>query len=118
MKNKQASILLEVIFSIMLLSIVTVSAMLIYKEFFKLNRNEFNIEINKIELLNTKYFLQKKLNFLNDTTKLTFSNSNLYFDNHLLLNNVSSYNVKSTSSSFTMNICLKDKICKEFLFLL
>lgn len=118
MKTKQASILLEVVFSIAILSIVVINAMLIYKEFFEINHSEFNQELHKLELLNTKYFLEKNIQTLNDVNKLSYTHTKLYFNHHLLLQNITSYELKHASHNVTISLCLNEQICKNWVFLL
>ena len=118
MQNKEASILLEVIFSVVITSIVVINAMLIYKEFFEINSKNFKTEVSKIELLNTKFFLQKNLIVNLDSNHLQYKNENLYFKDALLLKNVSSYSLQKFNSSININLCLNDTICKKFVIVL
>lgn len=112
MPNKQASILLEVIVSIAILSLVMINAMFIYQEFYQIKKDDFQSEISNIELLNTKYFLQKNIQSKTDLHHLKQSTDTLYFDEAILLQDVSSYTVTSTNQLTSINICIKNKICK------
>ena len=112
MPNKKASILLEVIVSIALLSLVMINAMLIYQEFYHVKKSDFQNEIYNIELLNTKYFLQKNIHRKTDINRLTHNHQTLYYEGTILLQNVSKYSVSTTSEIASIHICLDSSICK------
>lgn len=111
--NKSASILFEIILSIFLLSIVSVSAILIYKDFFAIQHNEYSKELTNIELLNTKYFLQKNINQAN-LHLLNYEKQTLYFEKAILLNNVNTFMYTKKAGYINFSICVQNKRCKTF----
>lgn len=105
---KTASILLEVILSIFIMSMVTISALYIYKNFAHLHHTTYENELRKIEWLNTKYFLQKNLI---SQQQLHYSHQDLYFNHHLLLSDVSDFSLKQHNNQFIIYVCLKNSLC-------
>lgn len=57
---KNSFSLIELLASILIMSIITIYTMLFYKESFTLYKKEFEDEKIKLEFLNTKLFLEKK----------------------------------------------------------
>lgn len=106
---KNSFSLIELLASILIMSIITIYAMLFYKESFTLYKKEFEDEKIKLEFLNTKLFLEKKGEF----DKLSFKENNLYFDNFLLLKNLSKYSLTENTNYTEINICIKNSLCQQ-----
>ena len=108
-KTKSAFSLIEVILSIMLISIITIYSMLFYKDIFDMNRTLFNEEKAKLELFNTKLFLEKNKNL----EKLKFEDNSLFYDESLLLKNISTYTFNQNQKYYEIKICIKKIVCQE-----
>lgn len=73
------------------------------------NSTDTFIVQNNLILETTRLFLSKK----SDLLKLTKSNTNLYYDGNLLLENISLYEESKVNEITTLNICIYDnKICQ------
>lgn len=111
MKNSFS--LLEIIITLIISSIVIIYSTLFTKELSLENRYNQELEIDKINFLGTKVFIEKnKYNISN----LQFSNNNLYFENNLLLKDVKEFNIMKTSKQITIYINFKDKIMQTWEF--
>ncbi|MFX4212527.1 hypothetical protein ACOL2Y_08960 [Aliarcobacter butzleri] len=111
MKNSFS--LLEIIITLIISSIVIIYSTLFTKELSFENRYNQELEIDKINFLATKVFIEKnKYNISN----LQFSNGNLYFENNLLLKDVKEFNITKTSKQITIYINFKDKIIQTWEF--
>ena len=108
---KKSVVLIEVIFSLILFSIISIGSMkMIFSLYEKNNTKTFQTH-NSIKLEATRLFLIKNNNFI----KLKYENNNLYFDNNLLLNKISTYNITSIGTLSIIGICLyDDTICQEW----
>lgn len=105
---KKSIVLLEVIISLILFSIIAiVSSKMVYSLIQRNHTDTFIVENNLI-LETTRLFVSK-----NDFTKVQKRGENLYFDNNLLLENISKYESFKVSDIQTINICIYDnKICQ------
>ncbi len=118
MKNSyQAIILLEVILSIIITAIIVINAMIIFKEFHTLSKEEFYKEIWKLELRNTQYFLEKNIQTISDISKIEYINQELFYNNHRLLQNVSTYSFYKSKNQNIIKICIANNLCEEFILL-
>ncbi|MEA3554713.1 MAG: hypothetical protein U9R39_10005 [Campylobacterota bacterium] len=108
---KRAVVLLEVIFSIVLFSIIasySVNILLSLNK--KKNLTTFQTH-NNIKLETTRLFLIKNNNFAD----IKYENSVLYFKNNILLDNISSYNLNILNKIATIDICIYDNtICQKW----
>lgn len=72
------------------------------------NLNTLYVE-KTIILETTRLFLSKN----NDFTKLLFKDEKLYFDNNLLLENISKYEILQINNIKSINICIENnEICQ------
>ena len=108
---KDSFSLLEVILSIMISSIVIINSTYFSKELFQTNKTIQNIEILKLDLLSTKIFLQKNNTDL--VNKLSYENDTLYYENKILLEKVSSFNITKNMHYYEINLEIKD-LAKEY----
>lgn len=113
MKNSFS--LLEIILTLIVSSIIIIYSTLFTKELFLENRQNQQLEIEKINLLSTKIFFEKHLSEIND---FTYSNTNLYFKNSLLLENVKEFIINKSTNKITIFINSNDKIIQTWEFLL
>jgi len=102
-------ILIEVIFSIALFSIIVVyslNILLSLHEKKSLSTSSIN---NNLLLETTRLFLIKN----NDFSRIKYSEDKLYFDNNLLLNNISKYDLYISNNIATIDICIdKNRVCQ------
>lgn len=126
MKTK-AFTLLELIISISIMSILITYSMIFYNKNIQINNSTLNREIQKLDLLSFKIFIQKKIDssksikvFNNelffDKEKLFLKNKNIYFDKNILLQDINSFNIKR-NNLLMINLCT-NKICQDLTFLL
>lgn len=110
---KNSFTLFEVILSLTISSIVIIYSMNYTKELFFSNKTIQKTELEKINLINTKIFLQKHKNELE---KVEFQDEKLYFDKSLLLENVKEFELKRVDSFITILINYNDIIKQEWKF--
>ena len=108
---KRSIVLVEVIFSIVLFSIIASYSMNIL---LSLNEKQSLTTFqthNNIKLETTRLFLIKNNYFEN----IKYDNSILYFKGHILLDNISSYNIIILDKIATIDICIyENKICQKW----
>jgi len=107
--NKKSITLIEIIFSIVLLSIVLISSADIILHLNKKNNEDQELLVQKIDFESTRLFLQKNKNL----DKLTFLNNTLYYKNDILLKNVYTF----SRNNNIISLCIKNKIknCQEII---
>ena len=103
MKNSFS--LFELILSLVISTTVIIYSSLLVKDLVILNKISLSSEISRIELNFTKIFLEKNKKEL---SKLNFNNNILYFDNEILLKNVSGFNIYFNNEIATINITLEN----------
>ena len=113
-KNQTISksfVLVEVIFSVVLFSIIMFytlnSTLTLQIE----NKKSYERLTNIILLESTKIFLEKKNNF----SPIKFEDDKLYYDNNLLLSGIKSYSLSNDAKFKVIDICLKN-ICQQWYF--
>lgn len=98
--------------------------MLFFKQNIDLTKNKSSLEIEKLDFLSTRVFIEKKLknsskvsitndNLTIDTDKIYQSENRLFFNQAILLNNVQSFKIKK-NKNILINICTKI-ICQEII---
>ena len=111
---KKAYTLFELILVIFISSIVLIYTFTFQKELYETQIKNEQIAILKIDLNSTKIIIEK--NLPNIENKLTYNDSTLYYENHILLKNVTSYEISKSSNILTIDITLKEKISQEWKF--
>ena len=107
---KKSVVLVEVIFSIVLFAIIaTYSLNILVVLFDKSKTTSFQLKTN-LELESTRLFLVKN----NDFSKLKYDNSVLRYNNHILLNNITKFNLSINNKIATINICIENNICQKW----
>jgi len=101
---KKSVVLLEVIISLILFSIIAIVSSKMVYALVKKNHTDTFIAENNLILETTRLFLSKK----NDFTQVHQIDKNLYFNNNLLLENISKYESFKVNSIRTVNICIFD----------
>lgn len=112
MKNSFS--LFEVILVIVLSSIITIYSFSFIKELYSKNKNLQNIEINKLDLLSTKIFLERNKNNLKN---LSYKNQTLFFTNSILLENIKDFKIDESKNKISIYINLNDLIIQKWEFL-
>ena len=108
---KKSIVLLELIISLLLFSIIAVVSSKMMYTLVKTNTSDLFITENNLILETTRLFLIKQ----NTLISLELRDTKLYFQNHLLLKNVSKYKytLNKIFGIVTINICVHDnKICQ------
>lgn len=111
MKNSFS--IFELILTILVSSIVFIYSTQYIKELFYTNKNLEQIEIQKLDMLATKAFLSKQDNIYE---KLSYQDKNLYFENNILLEDVSSFSISKEFKTITITININDNIKQEWKF--
>ena len=109
MKNSFS--LFEIILTILVSSIIFIYSSLYIKELYFTNDSVQKSEIYKIDLLATKSFLQKRENI---GDKLKYENEILYFENNVLLKEVSKFKISTTSTYTQIDIEIDNKISQTW----
>ena len=108
---KRSIVLVEVIFSIALFSIIAIYSMNILVSLYEKNKVATSNTQNNIKLETTRLFLIKNNNF----TDIKYLDSILYFQNSILLDNISKYNLTILNKLATIDICIENnKICQQW----
>ena len=105
---KRAVVILEVIVSIVLFSVIAIiSSKMIFVLVQKNYTENSHLEKNII-LETTRLFLIKNNNF----AKIRFNETELFYDNNLLLSDISKYEKSSLNDIVTIDICIDNNICQ------
>jgi len=106
---RKSVVLVEVIFSIVLFSIIIIGSMkMIFSLYEKNNIKTFQTH-NNIKLEATRLFLIIN----NNLSLLKLEDENLFYDESLLLNNISTFKISTSGSLSVIDICIyEDKICQ------
>lgn len=117
MKNnhtyKSAFSLFELILTILLSSILIIYSLNFSLKLYEKNKNSYDLEIKKTNLLSTKIFLQKHKK---DISKLDYFDEKLYFNNALLLDKVKSFTLSKDNSFIKIFINYDDSIKQRWKF--
>jgi len=105
---KKSFSLLELIVVIFISSIVLIYSFKFAKQLQENQIENQNIAILKIDLNSTKIFLERHISNIDE--KLDFRDNTLYFDNKILLINVTSFSITNSSNLKIIDITLNDKI--------
>ena len=108
---KRSMVLIELIFSIALFSIITIYSMNILLELQRKTQIKSSQTFRNLLLETTRLFLIK--NYTKDNIK--YAHGVLYFQNNILLDDISSYNLKVLNDIITIDICINhNKICQKW----
>ena len=111
MKNSFS--LFEIILTLFISTLVIVYSSIFLKELYFENKSSQDIQIKKIDLLSTKIFLEKHKNNLQS---LRYENSNLYFENSLLLENIKKFEIKIKDNIVNIKINIDNTIVQKWSF--
>jgi len=114
---RQSIILLELIFVIVLLSVIFLTTTKFLFAIQEKNKVNFTTNLTKIEFETTRLFLINKLHKDSNLSLLKYSNKALFYNGILLQNKVSSFSKSDSNNTYTINICidLYTKICQEWI---
>jgi type II secretory pathway component PulJ len=109
---KKSILLLELIISIILISIISLISLNFTFYLYKQNNRNLNLNMAKIDLESTKLFLQK-----NNLAMISFNQNKLLYNNHLLLDNITKYKLSNENNLTFIDICIKKKyeICTNWI---
>jgi len=108
--KKNSIVLIELLFSIVLFSIIGFMVVDITYNIYLKNKTETNTIYSNMLLETTRLFLLKN----NHLNLLNLVDDKLYYDNNLLLDKVSSYTISLDDIS-TINICIEDNTyCQQW----
>jgi hypothetical protein len=121
---KKSFSMLELIVVVVLLSVVFVANSTLALKIYEINELNYMTAIDKIELENTKLFLEKQLSSGVDIgTKLsqipqTNHPTSLTYKGKVLLQNVTKFKITKLSSLYHIDICLQNRRtnCKSWVF--
>jgi len=110
-------ILLELIFVIVLLSIIFSTTTKFLFTIMDKNRFDFTTNLTKIEFETTKLFLTNLLHKTNNLNTIKYKNDVLLYNNILLQNNVKSFKIVENNGIYTVDICinLQNNICQTWI---
>jgi len=111
---KKSLILLELIVSILILSIVAIYALKFTNSLYHQNMKNLNLNFAKLDLESTQVYLEQ-----NGLDNIIFHSSTrkLYANNQLLLEDVSTFNLTSTNTLHSIDICINKnyEICQKWI---
>ena len=108
--NKKSISLIELLFTIVISSILLISISNLSLDLNINNSNKYHKNIVKIEFESTRLFLQKRICNDKNLDNLYYSDNTLFYKSSILLKNVSLYNKKIENKIIVLNICIKNKI--------
>ena len=121
--TKKSAILFELLVSIVILAILSTFTLKFIFTIYKQNIINHNLNLSKLDLESTKLFLLSKINKkINIATKLNNIQEDtigkkLYYNQYLLLENVTKFDLKKNNNIFNIDICIKRKyeICSKWI---
>ncbi len=107
---KNSMVLLELIFSIVLFSIIGLMVTDISFNLYRKNSTKVYQTFTNLKLETTRLFLIK-----NGLENIQYQDNSLYFGTNILLDNISSYQVLTNGTLTTIDICIdKNSICQQW----
>ena len=103
-------VLLELLVGIVVFVIVGYIVSNIYFDFKTKDSINKQIVYQTLLLESTKLFLAQHT----DATKLTYTDNNIFYDNHLLLDNVSKFDINQENNIITIDISLGKNIVQQW----
>lgn len=114
---KKSMVLLELIFVIILLSIIFLTTTKFLFAIYDKNKINYTTNLTKIEFETTKLFLIKNLENDTNLNNLNYSDEKLFYDSNLLQDKVTSFNLSQDNNIYTINICINlyNNICQTWI---
>ena len=112
MQQRRSIVLIEVIFSIVLFSIVLIYSMNILISLQSKSNSSLVFTYNNINLETTRLYLQKN----NQKEKIRCQNGVLFYDNNILLDKVTTFELSFGNEFSYINICIGkiNKTCQAW----
>lgn len=104
-QSKKAFTLLELIFTLIISSIILFSTMGIFKVLHQENQKTLNLTLSKMDFETTRLFLEHKIKDDLTLSKLTLTDKVLLYSGDLLMKNVSSFTKDIEVNGITLTIC-------------
>ncbi len=114
---KKSIVLLELIFAIVLLSIIYLTTTKFLFAINEKNRSDFATNLTKIEFETTKLFLTNILREEKNLNNISYSNKNIFYNANLLQNNVTSFEISQyNETTYKIDICINiyNDICHSW----
>jgi len=111
--NKKAFTLLELIFSIVISSIILFSSLSILKTLGQENQKTFNLTLDKIDFETTRLFLENKIKEDSTLANLSLSETTLLYNGDILIKDITSFTKQDASGGIDISICKKSGFCTE-----
>lgn len=105
--NKKAFSLLELIFVVFISSIVLIYTFKFTKELYETSTENEKVAVLKIDMNSTKIFIQKNLS---SYSKLKYRDKILFYDDNILLTDVTSFEIKKYSNILEIQITIDNTI--------
>ncbi len=114
---KKSVILLELIFSILLLSIIFLTSSKFIFEVYEKNKTNYTANLLKIEFESTRLFLLKLLTREHNLNNITYKNKKLYYNSSILQNNVVNFEIQKDNNLYNINLCINTNptICQVWI---
>lgn len=110
--NKKAYSLFELIIVLFISSLIIVFSFKFSNELYLSEEENYKTEIYKLDLNSTKIFFEKNIDEI--PLNISYRNKTLYFHNNILLQNVSSFSIKSSSDYLNVDIEIDNKITQSW----
>lgn len=110
---KSSFSMFELILSLIVSSVVVIYSTLFLKELFLENKTTQALEIDKINILATKVFIEKNIKNIDS---ISYQNESLFFENELLIKGVKEFTLTKSALKITIFINLKDTIIQTWEF--
>ena len=114
---KKSFSLYEIIFSLVILSIILYTSVSLINILAHKNEKDKHLFNTQIQIESFRLFLQHKINNNNMTNleEIVYKDENLYYKNNLLLKDILTYTQERTLTHIRINICVNkhNTICQE-----
>ena len=113
---RKSVILLELIFVIVLLSIIFLTTTKFIFAIYDKNKSNYTTNLTKIEFESTRLFLINLLKEDRNLNSITYLDNKIYFNDNILQDNVTSFSKLENNGIYTINICVKlhNNICQKW----
>ncbi len=105
LKSKKAFSLLEMLFSIIIGSIILFSSLGIIKILNQESKKTFNLAIDKIDFETTRIFLEFKIKDDATLSNLTLSEKNLLYNGNILIKDITTFTKIDEGNGVNITIC-------------
>ena len=110
-------VLLELIFAIVLLSIIFLTTTKFLFAIYDKNRSNFTTNLTKIEFESTKLFLTSILQKENNFDAINYTNSKLFYNDNILQKDITTFSILQNNNIYTIDICINlyNNICQVWI---